>query len=87
MTDTTSQPHHILHPHEVYSNPATAYQAAPAVDIQQQHPGAVDPRQQQHHLYQQQQPQQQSQQPQQSAYPMVRYIINDFYKSNIVSNI
>ncbi|KAG2201968.1 hypothetical protein INT47_000507 [Mucor saturninus] len=74
MTDTTSQPHHLLHPHEVYSNPSTtAYQSAPAVDIGQQHP--VDPRQQ-HHLYQQQQPppssssHQQQSQPQQSAYPM-----------------
>lgn len=71
MTDTTSQPHHLLHPHEAYSNPAATYQGAPALDIQQQHPNAVDPRQQ-HHLYQQQHAQQQSQ-PQQSGYPMVKY--------------
>ncbi|KAG2234753.1 hypothetical protein INT48_000102 [Thamnidium elegans] len=33
MTDTTSQPHHLLHPHEVYTNPAAAYQATSAQPI------------------------------------------------------
>lgn len=69
MTDTTSQPHHLLHPHEVYTNPATAYQATGAVDPRQQQ----QQQQQQHHLYQQQQPPQPAQQPQ-PAYPMVSYI-------------
>lgn len=62
MTDTTSQPHHILHPHEVYANSGPGYQTT----------GPVDPRQQ-HHMYQQQPPQPPppSQQPQ-PAYPMVK---------------
>lgn len=43
MTDSTSQPHHILHPHEVYGNPA-AYQPS-GIDISQHPHGApVDPR-------------------------------------------
>lgn len=72
MTDTSSQPHHILHPHEVYSNPAAAYQ--PNSDINH----AGDPR---HHLYQQQQqsqqPPQAQPQPPQAGYPtMVRTSIN-----------
>lgn len=72
MTDTTSQPqqHHLLHPHEVYSNPSATgasggYQQQQDIQQQQQH---GDPRQQQqHHLYQQA-PLSQGQQ----GYPMVR---------------
>jgi hypothetical protein len=69
MTDTSSQPqqHHLLHPHEVYSNPTAGsggYQQQQ--NIQQQQHG--DPRQPQHHLYQQQQ----APPPQGQAYPMVR---------------